>query len=57
MNSIRIIAFFAAVLITVFLMRVVADGFPSEPTTHVAVTVPGRASSAGLESVANRSAH
>jgi hypothetical protein len=55
MNSIRTLAFFAAVLITVFLMRVIADSFPSEPTTHAAIAAHGPASSAGLESVVNRS--
>jgi len=37
MNHIRILAFFASALITVFLMRVIADGFPSEAPHSAAV--------------------
>lgn len=37
MHNVRILAFFASVLITVFLMRVIADGFPSEPPPRAAL--------------------
>ena len=37
MHNVRILAFFASVLITVFLMRVIADGFPSEPSPRAAL--------------------
>jgi len=37
MHNIRILAFFASVMITVFLMRVIADGFPSEPPPRAAL--------------------
>jgi len=37
MHNVRILAFFASVMITVFLMRVIADGFPSEPPPRAAL--------------------
>jgi hypothetical protein len=39
MHNVRILAFFASVMITVFLMRVIADGFPSEPPPHAALAL------------------
>jgi hypothetical protein len=36
MNTIRMFAFIAAVLITAVLFRVIADGLTDEPATHVA---------------------
>jgi len=36
MHNVRILAFFASVMITAFLMRVIADGFPSAPPSSTA---------------------
>jgi len=37
MNTIRMFAFIAAVLITAVLFRVIADGLTDEPTARVAI--------------------
>ncbi len=37
MNTIRMFAFAAAVLITAFVFRVIGDGFVFEPATHTAM--------------------
>lgn len=37
MHNVRILAFVASILITVFLMRVIADGFPSPPPPRAAL--------------------
>jgi hypothetical protein len=47
MNGIRMFAFFSAILITAFLLRAIADGFPSEPPAHGATAVHRSAAPAG----------
>jgi len=46
-------AFVAAVLITAFLFRVIADGFNSEQPIHAATAAHGAAASDGPESAAD----
>jgi hypothetical protein len=55
MNTIRMLAFVAAVLITAFLFRVIADGAtPEQPIqTAPAVAATGAAASDGPQSAAN----
>lgn len=55
MNTIRMFAFVAAVLITAFLFRVIADGFTSEQSIHAATAAHGAAASGGPKSAADRS--
>jgi hypothetical protein len=55
MNGIRMFAFSSAVLITAFLLRAIADGFPSEPPTHGAIAAHRSAAPAGPKSAADRS--
>jgi len=55
MNTIRIFAFAAALLITAFLFRAVADGFTSEQPIHTALAAQGAAASGGAKSTADRS--
>jgi hypothetical protein len=46
MNSVRMIAFVAAVLITASLFRVIADGFTLEQPLHIAIGEPASAAAA-----------
>jgi hypothetical protein len=46
MNSIRMIAFAAAVLITASLFRVIADGFTIEQPLRIAIGVPASVAAA-----------
>jgi hypothetical protein len=55
MNTIRMFAFVAAVLITAFLFRVIAVGFTSEQPIHAAIAAHGAAASGGPQSAAGRS--
>ena len=55
MNTIRMLAFAAAVLITAFLFRVIADGFTPEQPIHAAAAAHGAAASGGPKSTADRS--
>ena len=43
MNTIRMFAFIAAVLITAFFARVIADGLTAPNSTHVAAGTAARA--------------
>jgi hypothetical protein len=55
MNTIRMFAFVAAVLITAFLFRVIADAFIFEQPIHAATSVAatGAAASDGPQSAAD----
>jgi hypothetical protein len=55
MNTIRMLAFVAAVLITAFLFRMIADGFTAEQPIHTApaVATTGAAASDGPQSAAD----
>jgi hypothetical protein len=55
MNTIRMFAFAAAVLITALFFRVIADGFTSEQPIHTAIAAHGAAASGGPKSAADRS--
>jgi hypothetical protein len=50
MNTIRMFAFAAAVLITVFLFRAIAIGFTSEQATHTETAAHGPAAAGGAKS-------
>lgn len=56
MNTIRMLAFAAAVLITTFLFRVIADGLTAEQPSDAAVAAHGAAVWSGPTSAADRSA-
>jgi hypothetical protein len=55
MNSIRMLAFVAAVLITVSLFRVIGDGFTLEQPLRIAIGEPasGAAASVGPKTAAD----
>jgi hypothetical protein len=53
MNTVRMFAFVAAVLITAFLFRVVADGFPSEQPAHAATATHAATAAGGPISAAD----
>jgi hypothetical protein len=55
MNTIRMLAFVAAVLITAFLFRMIADGFTAEQSIHPApaVVATGAGASDGPQSAAD----
>jgi hypothetical protein len=55
MNTIRMFAFAAAVLITALLFGAIADGFTFEQSIHAATAAHGAAGSSGSKSAADRS--
>jgi hypothetical protein len=55
MNTIRMLAFAAALLITAFLFGVIADSFSFEQSTYPATAAHGAAASGGPNSAAERS--
>jgi hypothetical protein len=54
MNIIRMFAFTAAVLMTAFVFRVLADGFSSEQPIHAAIAPHEVAASGGPRSAADQ---
>jgi len=52
MNTVRMVAFAAAALITALLFRVLADGFTFEEPSHTAIAAHGAATSGGPQSAA-----
>jgi hypothetical protein len=55
MNTIRMFALTAAVLVTALLFGVIADGFTSEQPIHAATAVHEAAAPGGPKSAADRS--
>jgi hypothetical protein len=54
MNTIRMFAFAAAVLITAFMFRAIAAGFTPEQPAHTEIAAHGPAASGGAKSAPDR---